>query len=171
MKINIIGKGDGWESAPLENSWGATQLILRRPVSMVVDMNDYSNNRWGVEESLEAEASKSEAKRLGIPYIGLHNYPLQEVIEFFGDDYFSNTIDYMIALAIYKGATEIDIYGVNMLGDQYLFEKPGVEYWRGQAMGRGIKVTVHGKQSLVGKTPDGLLYGYDVPQPSLARRN
>ena len=41
MIVNIIGKGYGWDKAPAisdqYDSWGVTQLLLRRPVDLVID--------------------------------------------------------------------------------------------------------------------------------------
>jgi hypothetical protein len=164
--LSIIGKGKGWELAPYDiESWGATQLILRRDVDRVVDMNDYSNNRWGAKEAKEAEQARVKAVELRIPYVDLNNYPINLVKAFFETDYFSNTIDYMIALAIYEGYTELNLYGVNMARDsEYRYEKPGVDYWCGQAMGRGIKVCRHGELSTVMRTRDGKMYGYGTEQ-------
>ena len=165
-KIAIIGKVKGWELAPLdENSWGATQLILRRHVSRVVDMNDYSDDRWGEQETADAEKSRVFAREYGVPYIDLKSYPFEDIKAFFKTDYFTNTIDYMIALAIYEGYKEIDLYGINMSQKtEYEYQKSSVDYWCGQAMGRGIKVTVHGERSMIMKSPDNLIYGYYTPR-------
>ena len=167
MKITIIGKGNGWELAPLEGeTLGITQLILRRLVSRVIDMNDYS--LWGEVEEKEAEEAKKKAGDLNIPYIDRDNYPLSKVIHKFETDYFSNTVDYAIALVIYEGYTEIDLYGVNMSAPgEYAYQKPGVDFWCGMAMGKGIKVNVFGKESRIMKTRDNKLYGYGIPQGGL----
>ena len=162
-KLSIIGKGFGWELAPYDvESWGATQLNLRRPVNMVVDMNDYSNDRWGKDESLEAKISRARAKAFEIPYIDLSNYPYLEVVESLGTDYFTNTIDFMLALAIFKGKKEINMYGVNMSHEtEYASQKPGVDFWCGYAKGRGIKIKVHGNSAIM-RSPDDLVYGYYI---------
>jgi hypothetical protein len=164
MKVVIVGKGHGCADAPLEGeTWGICQCLRRRIFTMIIDMNDYS--LWGRTEATADKISRAAAKKNGVPYCDLTNYPLKEVVEYFGVDYFTNTVDYAIALAIYRGFTEIDLYGVNMaFGSEYEFEKPGVEFWIGQAMGRGIKVTVFGSESTILKTRDGLLYGYGTPQ-------
>ena len=164
--LNIIGKGSGWETAPAHSeSWGITQLILRRPVDLVIDMNVYEDNRWGNADRLGAIQSRELAHINQVPYIDLVSYPIDEVIRYFGTDYFTNTVDYAIALAIYRKFTGIGLYGVNMSNaTEYAYQKPGVEFWIGQAMGRGIKVTVHGNLSTILKTRDGLLYGYGIPQ-------
>lgn len=166
MKVSIVGKGHGCADAPHEGeTWGVCQCLRRRDFSKIIDMNDYS--LWGQTEAIADKLSRRAAEKNGVPYIDLTNYPLREVTEHFGVDYFTNTVDYALALAIYQGFTEIDLYGVNMAwGSEYSFEKPGVEFWIGMAKGRGIKITVHGDESTILKTRDGKLYGYGTPQAS-----
>lgn len=167
MKVIIIGKGQGWDKAPLEGeTWGMTQLILKRPVKRVIDMNDYT--LWGEDEAIEANWAREKAKELKIPYVDLGNYPLKSIIEYFGTDYFSNSVDYALALAINEGFKEIDLYGVNMATqDEYAYQKPGVEYWIGRAQGSGVKVRVFGNQSRIMRTHDDKLYGYGTKQEGL----
>lgn len=164
MKVCIIGKGKGWEDAPYDElTWGITQLNLRRKVDRVIDMNDYS--LWGELEEKEAKESRRIASLNGIEYIDLETYPLKEVIDRFQTDYFSNTVDYAIALALFEGFNDIHLYGVNMIsGGEYAYQKPGVDFWCGYAKGLGAKITVHGQISSIMKTKDGLLYGYGFPQ-------
>ncbi|MFA5340607.1 MAG: hypothetical protein WC332_02405 [Clostridia bacterium] len=166
MKVNIIGRGTGWENAPRnELTWGVTLINLKRDVDLVIDMNVYEDGRWGELERQGAIKSREKAVSCGTPYVDLKTYPIDEIISFFKTDYFSNTVDYAIALAIYTGFTEIVLYGINMLkGSEYAYQKAGVEFWIGQAMGRGITVTVHGTASTILKTRDGLLYGYGTKQ-------
>jgi hypothetical protein len=163
MKVTLVAKGMGWRDAPGEGeTWSICQHITKTKVTRIIDMNDYS--LWGDGEARYDKMSRTRATREGIPYVDLTNYPLQKVVEFFGTDYFSNTVDYALALAIYEGFTEIDLYGVQMEeGSEYAFEKPGVEYWIGRAQGKGIKVTVFGESTIM-KTRDGKLYGYGTEQ-------
>lgn len=157
----IIGKARGWEDAPEEGEcWGITQLILRRNVTRVIDMNDYS--LWGKKEAEEAARARQRAMDLDVPYIDLESYPLQEVIKFFGTDYFNSTVDYAIALAVYEDFKKIDLYGMNMTaGSEYLHQKPGIEFWVGIAKGKGIEVNICGNLLM---TIDNKLYGYGTPQ-------
>jgi len=166
MKVNIFGRGCGWEDAPQgEYSWGITLVNLQRPVDVVIDMNVYEDGRWGALEKHSAIESRKLAEVYGVPYIDLGTYPINEIVGYFGTDYFSSTIDYALALAIYKGFKRIDLYGVNMLsGSEYAHQKAGANYWLGQAMGRGIQVVNHSKVSSLLRTKDGLMYGYDKPQ-------
>ncbi len=169
MKIVIVGKGRGWEDSPLQGNgceiWGITQLILMRDVDLVIDMNDYSKNRWGATENLHAIISRNKAKHENVPYIDLLNYPLKEIIHDFKTDYFTSTVAFAVALAIYRGATEIDLYGVTMeVESEYHYQKPCVDFWCGYAKGRGIKVTSHGEHTTIMKSHDGKVYGYDTLQ-------
>jgi hypothetical protein len=109
--------------------------------------------------------AREQAKKDNTPIIEIENYPLHEIIEEFGSDYFANSVSYAIALAIYKGYDEIELFGVNQsTGKEYIFEKGGVEYWIGFAKGKGIKVTVKGDASILLLTNDKKMYGFNLPQ-------
>jgi hypothetical protein len=167
LKVILVAKGMGWKDAPLEGEiWGICQWIKGRPANRIIDMNDYS--LWGDFEAQMDKLSRRKAKDKGIPYYDLSNYPLDKIIEFFGVDYFSSTVDFAIALAIYEGFTEIDMYGVNMQNEtEYAYQKAGADFWVGQALGRGIKVQIFGKFTSLLKTRDGLIYGYGTKQKGL----
>jgi hypothetical protein len=96
-------------------------------------------------------------------------YPLGKMIEEFGiersnvnhkpDAYFTNSISFMIALAIYEGFKEIHVYGVDMaIGVEYIEQRPSCEYYLGIARGRGIKLFLPIESDLL-KTR--FIYGYD----------
>jgi len=126
-------------------------------------MNDYM--LWGPEEAMEAAQSRMLAEVYGTEYIDRDSYPLEGVIDKFKTDYFSNSVDYAIALALYEGYDEIHLYGVNMeTNSEYAFEKAGVDFWCGYALGLKAQVIVHGMFSTIMRTKDGLLYGYGSPQ-------
>jgi len=108
-------------------------------------------------------------------------YPIEQMTRyFFGDDipegtsdkdtlyysYFTNTVSYMMALAIYEGYEEIHLYGVDMCADsEYSHQRPSVEYFIGFARGRGIKVRVPLKSDLL-KT----IYPYEYVDTHPLRR-
>lgn len=164
MKVNIIGKGSGWEHAPdKELSWGITQLICRRSVDRVIDMNDY--NLWGPVEAQEAEKAKKIADENNIEYISLDNYPLSLVIERFKTNYFGSTVDYAVALALFEGFDEIHLYGINMINsEEYGYQKPSIDFWCGYALGMGVKIEIRSPLSTIMRTKDGKLYGYGMNQ-------
>ena len=92
-----------------------------------------------------------------VPEITLNTFPIKEIIEFTGSNYFTNSISYMIAYAIYTNASEINIYGVDMeVGSEYEYERPNVAFWLGFAKAKGIKTYNHN-----GFTNTSIPYGYD----------
>jgi hypothetical protein len=101
-------------------------------------------------------------------------YPLQSVLEEFdiyGEDmaldqpdirqrvYFTNSISWMIALAIQMGYKEIQIYGVNMAQDQeFKHQRPSCEFLLGWARGKGIRLY---KPPVSDLLLSSFIYGYD----------
>ena len=86
-------------------------------------------------------------------------YPIDEIKAEFKTNYFSNTISYMIAYAIYTGVKQIRFYGVDApYGGIYETERSGIEYRLGRAEDRGMKC-VPGPSSHLLITMSGNLYG------------
>ena len=86
-------------------------------------------------------------------------FPREAILARFGQDaYFTNSISWMIALAMLEGMTHIEVYGVDMsTPDEYRTQRPNVEYWLGLAMGAGIKVKVAETSDLLKSTHE---YGF-----------
>lgn len=80
------------------------------------------------------------------------------------EQYYNNSISWMLALAILEGFKEIAVFGVDMAIDgvhgqsEYGHQRPSVEYFIGVARGLGIKVVLH-EESEICKC--AFLYGYD----------
>lgn len=57
-------------------------------------------------------------------------------------DYHAGSFDWMVALALYLGATEIAIHGVclNLVSGEPISARACLEYWIGYAQGRGCQV-------------------------------
>ncbi len=93
-------------------------------------------------------------------------YPLAQILEEFfskawkGDEnikYFTSTMPYMVALAIYEGFERIEIYGMEMSGaDEFIDQKPCGEFWLGVLLGRGVELYLPPDNQLLA----GKLYGY-----------
>ena len=68
-------------------------------------------------------------------------YPLEEIKAEFKTSYFTNTIAYMIAYAIFLKIPLVRLYGVDApYGSKYAIDKSGVEYWIGRGIERGTEV-------------------------------
>ena len=148
----------GWGVAPDEGErWGINNIIRAKPVSRVIT-SDPADDITVVETRKLAEESNT-------PFVGQENYPLKEIIKEFGTDYFSCTLAYAIALAIYEGYQEIEIFGVNWDDtEEYNDQRAGIDFWCGFAKGRGVKITIQGTRAQAMQTRNGLLYGFGIPQ-------
>ena len=158
--------------APLTGlSWGINMVNLLRPVDLIFEMHD--EIRWhqkrlkGIKSALETKTPVYSIG--GFETYGFKRYPVEAIINEFGEDYFGCSIDYMLAFAIYGKFEKVDVYGVNLVcGTEYYYERPSVEFWRGYAKGRGIDIKFHGSICEVGKTKMGVMYGYETPQQVVA---
>lgn len=126
--------------------------------------------------------------------------PRMELMECFGDaafggragcDYFTNSVSWMIALALYETSswvtlpdgrrlrlcdpgTKIHLYGIDMAGgmqapegvidtnSEYAAQRPSCEFWLGVAKCMGVELHIPDNSDLL-KAP--ALYGYDTSAP------
>jgi hypothetical protein len=85
-------------------------------------------------------------------------FPREAIIAHFGE-YFTNTVAWMIAYAIMSQYKKIGVYGIDMAQDEeYMHQRPSVEYFLGWAKGAGIELEVPIVSDLL-KAP--FLYGYN----------
>lgn len=75
-------------------------------------------------------------------------YPKEEIIEYFGIDYFTTSIAYMLALAAWENVqgqtiTEVQMYGIDMSAfSEYSEQLPSVSFWLGVLKGQGVKINI-----------------------------
>ena len=191
-KIAVCGTGDGWTLLPQDthktvyclNDYIRVEKYRIKPdVLFICDVLDEKPQIVSGVDNLGEVVARINA--LQCPLIAPYKYaeiplseafPLEECVKEFGIPYFNNTISYMIAYALLKGAKEIDTYGVNQASSsEYFYEKASVEYWLGVASGRGVKVTINGPKSelLSNKSRLGgnILYGYNQTYESMMQGN
>lgn len=94
-------------------------------------------------------------------------YPLEDVLNTLGHDYFNSTAAYAVAYAIYVGATRISIFGMDFTYPNSHDAEKGrgcVEFWLGQAHARGIKINLPKTTTLLDSNHprEARLYGYDT---------
>ena len=135
MKVAILGKCNGKLHAPYSNKqwqiWGCNkhkdfEKILRYDLWFDIHKKRYEYN--------------IPAEKL----VTFKTYPFEEVNKelFNGKNFCNNSISYMIAYAIYKGATDISLYGCKFDIDfeQRKAEKQNVINMLYFAMGKGLNV-------------------------------
>ena len=168
------------ELAPEDNCWGINAVIFERSVDIHFDMHKEALLKPHQRERRDLVTKIAREK--GIPVYACEEipgttyirYPIEDVIKEFPTGYFSNGVCYMIALAILRGVKELNFYGVNhsridMMGE-YSMQKPGVDYWLGVCLGRGVKYNIHGVQSEIGRTFTNRSYGYFQSQEDMVRQ-
>jgi hypothetical protein len=85
-------------------------------------------------------------------------FPRDELVERFGDEFFTSSFAWMMALAIRMGATEIALYGIDMASrDEYIRQRPGFYYFKREAIKLGIKVSAPNESDIMQSPP---LYAY-----------
>jgi SAM-dependent methyltransferase len=100
-------------------------------------------------------------------YPALAAFPLEDVLNHLGHEYFNSTAAYTIAYAIHVGATEISIFGMDFTYANTHDAEKGracVEFWLGAAHARGIKVHLPKSTTLMDSCHprEARLYGYDT---------
>jgi len=87
-------------------------------------------------------------------------YPFATMITEFPRGYMTNTVAYMVALALMEGVTHLGIFGCHYdSASEYGAQRGSCEYWLGVAEGRGVHVQIPPTCDLLA-VPD-LLYGYE----------
>jgi len=81
--------------------------------------------------------------KLGKHKLKYKPYPYANISKHFGSEYFTSTICYMMAYALYKRYDHLRLYGVDMASKQeYVLAKGGVEFWVGYALGLGCTIDI-----------------------------
>lgn len=176
MKVVLIGGAPGWEKADFdaEHVWVLGNQMDRYQDKRVtkifevhenLDQHDKIYPQWLIDHNIPLIVSE-QFPHCFCPHLTVFNY--YEAAKLIGEN-FSSTPSVMMAQAIMDGATEIDIYGIDMALDEheYFMQRPSMEQWIGYAKGSWIKVTIH--DSPLGYTtyregrdwPDKGFTGYD----------
>ena len=100
-------------------------------------------------------------------YPGLVEFPLEDVLNKLGYDYFNSTAAYAIAYAVFIGVEKLSLWGFDFTYPSAHDAEKGrgcCEYWIGVAMARGIKIAVPKTSTLLDAyvPADRRLYGYDT---------
>jgi hypothetical protein len=178
MEVAIIGKGPGFESAPLKGegvvTWGVNDACGHRECDVAFWMDRCWEKGTTQDNVIVASVNHTNTPMYStqewddIP--SSVRYPIEELTEYFGNDYWGDSCCYMIALAIWEGFTEISTYGFNYSwGKNYGQEKPPVEFWLGVALGQGVTLNLYGEHCALLKTnhfrhdPE-MIYAYGTPQ-------
>ena len=144
MKIDIVGTG------LTASSYDWTRDTFKWSVSQFSDVYQDKIHLYFAMHTGQTTERANE--------ITLGSYPLKAIMEWSGSKYFTSSIAYMVAYALFTGATEINIFGVDMEHDtEYATQRPCLAYWIGFARAKGCNIKV---MSVLDERP--FLYGYDT---------
>lgn len=175
-KVAILGFVQHYKQAPFNDPsfeiWGLNELYQFIPRwdrwFEIHSRSLYENDRNRTSEHV------NKLKAMTCPlYMHKHwddipasvPYPMDAICQMFPNPcpearpYLTNSITYMILLAIAEGFQELHLYGVDMShSSEYAQQRPSCEWAVGIAQGRGIKVYVPSESDLLKCL---FLYGYE----------
>ena len=173
-KVAIVGCADSKILAPFGQSnewefWGVNNLHLtlsKAPWTRWFELHNFSIEKLTgrylrrgqadfrgqpVDKYLESLQALNVPVYMQRPWPIIPNaveYPVKEILEKFGG-YFTNTISWMLCLAIKLQFKTIGLWGVDMAvssvlraQNEYSHQRPSCEYFIGMARGMGIEVIV-----------------------------
>ena len=135
------------------------------PVSRFLDSENAGLQTGIAREFLEKNTKPIITCEMDDRVKHLEPYPLEEVIKKLNFCYFNNTVPYAIAYAIYYGAKELCLYGLDYTYRNVSMAEAGracTEFWCAIATSKGVKIEVaHNSGLLDTNVPDNeKLYGY-----------
>ena len=137
--------------APADRVSGVFQMHEEAIWKNPHNRNDNNHYKWLQETSIPV-FMQDEYKDVPASI----KYPLDEIARNLWAQYFTSSVSYALALAIYLEYERIEIYGVEMeTNTEYQYQRDCVTYWIGYARGRGIEVKEFSKLF------DAPLYGYE----------
>jgi hypothetical protein len=116
--------------------------------------------------------------KLGRHHLNAKPIPYKQMCKFFGDVYYTDSVCYMLAYALYshcqlaespngvirpelKEPLALHLYGIDMVTKrEYQQSKGGLEFWLGKARALGCEVTIS-KGSAIMAHPLGIPYGWE----------
>jgi hypothetical protein len=172
-KVYIVGFAPSWVDTPWDEQgshyWGMNALHKLAPNqnwSAWFQLHDVKEHHpHDLDEHVEWLGSQNFPVYMWEEHILEYSdripnavpYPRQQILDKYGQ-YFTNTVSWMIALAIEVHFETIAVYGVDMAQDsEYQNQRPSCEYFLGWAKGAGIDLEIPKTSDLL-KSP--YLYGY-----------
>jgi len=158
MELLILGKGPSKANAPTDfegEVWGLNDLHSNLAFTRWFEL--HPPGRWDAKFLREKDIPVYMQQHYpevpkSIPY------PLDKITRKYGR-YFTNSISYMLALALDEGFKTILLYGADFLTNtEYYHQKGSVEYFLGVARAMGVDVFIHPRSNLL----KAKLYGYEV---------
>lgn len=158
MIVNIIGRGEGWEQGYDAEGEKWNINYFHPKADIVFDLHPPGSPSY---DFLARE--RANARAWGNKTVFHKDMLFWETMLYHGTDYFGSSIDWLIAYALKEyDVDEIHLWGITMDDPEHYAYKCATDFWCGVAVGRGIKVVVHGNSTVM-TTKDGTTYGTFEP--------
>lgn len=159
-KVAIVGCAETWSFAPFNDLsveiWTFNHLMFEkvprfnRYFDLHIPYKNYFKSFPEYAEFLKNNQDKLYIMDKHSDFPNANVIDWKKISEDFRHEYFTSTMAWLVALAIYEGYQEISLYGVDLLLlDEYAEQKPCIEYWLGYAEGKGIKVNIQESSNLM----------------------
>jgi hypothetical protein len=173
MKIVIVGMGKSRDDyvnevivkgMKFDEVWGINQIgnVIRCDKIFMMDdlkwLTERPTHQWVRSCRTPIFTSKKYPEITGSSV----EYPLDEVVKKYNTKYFSNTVAYAIAYALFIGVEELILFGCDYdYKGETVHERnrAGTEYWLGIAHATGVRVGISDKSSLM-NMDNQKFYGY-----------
>jgi hypothetical protein len=168
-KVAIVGFAtSSRDLAPFDDPeyeiWTLNQIYRHVPrCTRHFDIHSY----WE-EDNVEGTDHRGWIRESGVPVYMMKTepdlptsvrYPIEDVIEMAGIDYFTSTVAFEVGLAMLEGFKTIALYGIDLIvGTEYSEQKACLEFWLGLAHGKGIEVVIPDQSALLKQSHR---YGYE----------
>jgi len=175
MRINLIGRGPGWQEAPhcgeVGLCFGLNSHILKRNFDVIFDMHDLENRLagesetgWNMRSNETIQAGLDRAKEIDCTVFTVKDYPIEKIVSKFNTNLFASGFDFMIAYALSLDPDIIDVYGCPMMhSTEYAHQKHSAAYWVGRAEER-TEFNDKSVNSEILKIRKRYVYGYNIKQ-------
>ena len=125
-----------WTLSPMRGCEGFTDLPRYDRFYELHELDLMEREVDGLTEWI-TKAKEAEPDR----YWLADDLPVDAIVERFGHDYFTQTVAFMAAHAIYEGVDELSVFGCDFAHDsEYQWQRPCMEFWLGVAVGLGVQV-------------------------------
>lgn len=179
--VQIVGFAPSWIETPWDNGahlWGMNALHKvagDRPWTAWFQLHDIDKHHkddraehiaWLRDSNLPIYMWEHHLPRYQAEIPNAVPYPKDAILAHFGN-YFTNTVSWMIALAIVGGYQDIGVFGIDMAQDsEYAHQRPSCEFFLGWAAGAGIRLAIPKTSDLLKAS---YLYGAEEEDASVLR--
>ena len=145
--------------------WGVNKTYLHQPnIDRLYFMDPIDLMEANFIESVNNLGCDIFARREHPELPKCQRYPFEEIVKNLGLSYFTSTMTYMIAHALYEGVDKLIMHRLHCYPEssEYFHQKAALDFWCGYAMGRGVQLCISDDSKVCRPHPwQSSRYGYE----------